>query len=171
VELHGGAVDASSAGAERGASFVVRLPAIAQPALASAAGGEVRTVARRRILVVEDNDDARETLRVLLAAEGHDVCACADGAAALEALAAFTPEVAIVDIGLPEMDGYAVARALRERLGAGVRLIALTGYGLADDRRRAADAGFDAHLVKPAEHASLAAAIAGAAPQEAGLAA
>jgi CheY-like chemotaxis protein len=102
-------------------------------------------------LVVEDNDDARVMLQRILQAHGHLVSAARDARAGLEAAVAGSPSVAVVDIGLPGMDGYQFARAMRERLGSDVRLIAVTGYGTESDRQRAAQAGFDAHLTKPVD--------------------
>jgi CheY-like chemotaxis protein len=103
------------------------------------------------VLLVEDNDDARVMLQRILQTHGHLVSAARDARAGLEAAAAGSPNVAVVDIGLPGMDGYEFARAMRERLGQGVRLIALTGYGTEDHRQRAEEAGFDAHLTKPVD--------------------
>jgi CheY-like chemotaxis protein len=109
----------------------------------------------RRVLVVEDNPDTRETLRFVLGVWGHQVEVACDGEQGLAKALAWQPEVTILDIGLPLLDGYEVARRLRAALQGRVRLIALTGYGSAEDRRRALEAGFDAHLVKPADPAEL----------------
>jgi signal transduction histidine kinase/CheY-like chemotaxis protein len=158
AELHGGTTEAESAGPGRGATFVVRLPAIeTEPdAVTTAQPAETRARASR-ILVVEDNADVREMLHAALAIEGHDVHAVADGAAALAAASDLQPDVAIIDIGLPGMDGYELAGALRARFDGDLRLIALSGYGLADDLRRSRAAGFEAHFVKPVDPARLAA--------------
>jgi CheY-like chemotaxis protein len=102
-----------------------------------------------RILIVEDNDDARAMLRELLAMSGHDVHEAADGQSAIAVAARLHPDVAIVDIGLPDIDGYEVARRLDAQAGGRIALIALTGYGQPKDQRRALAAGFDLHLVKP----------------------
>src|SRR5262249_6525258 len=110
-----------------------------------------RPARQARVLIVEDNDDSRVTLQRILQADGHLVSAARDAHAALEAAAAGSPNIAVVDIGLPGMDGYQFARAMRERLGSGVRLIALTGYGTEADRQRSTEAGFDAHLTKPVD--------------------
>jgi CheY-like chemotaxis protein len=161
AELHGGTAEAHSAGPGRGASFVVRLRAIA-PA-PSAATSDARPPERaraRRILVVEDNADVREMLQAALGVEGHEVRAVADGAGALAAAAEVRPDFAIIDIGLPGMDGYELAAALRARFDGDLRLIALSGYGLAEDLRRSRAAGFEAHLVKPFDPAQLAALLA-----------
>jgi CheY-like chemotaxis protein len=116
--------------------------------------------ARRRVFVVDDNRDAADTLVMLLNLTGHDARAGYDAG---EALASdFGADTFVLDIGLPEMDGYALARALRERHGDGVRLVALTGYGQADDREKSRAAGFDAHLVKPVDLEALRRALASA---------
>jgi two-component system, sensor histidine kinase len=149
VEMHGGTIVASSEGPGRGAQFTVRLPveAAATPPPPPAA----TTIDRSRsILLVEDNDDARESLRLLLESLGHRVIEAAEGPHAIALALHHRPEVALIDLGLPGMNGYEVARSLRERLTSHrMALIAVTGYGQADDRRRSKEAGFDAHLVKP----------------------
>ncbi len=156
AELHDGTAEAYSAGAGRGARFVVRLRAI-EPVPAAAGGDRPVLQGRaRRVLVVEDNADVREMLEATLVVEGHEVRAVADGAAALAAAARLRPDVVIIDIGLPVMDGYELAAALRARFGD-LRLIALSGYGLAEDVRRSSAAGFEAHLVKPVDSVRLAA--------------
>jgi CheY-like chemotaxis protein len=105
----------------------------------------------RRVLVVEDNPDTRESLRSLLCGWGHEVEVAGDGAQGLAKALGWRPEVAVLDIGLPRLDGYQVARRVRPAAGGGVRLIALTGYGSVEDRERAFAAGFDHHLTKPAD--------------------
>jgi CheY-like chemotaxis protein len=157
AELHGGGADAASAGPDRGSEFTVRLPAIAAPesvaAPQAAAGG---ALASREILVVEDNEDARDSLKRLLELAGHRVRTAPDGAAGLEALLASPPDIALVDIGLPKLDGYEVARRTRARLdGRRPYLVAVTGYGAPEDRDRALAAGFDQHVVKPVDEAAL----------------
>lgn len=107
------------------------------------------------ILIVEDNDDAREALRMLLELDGHTVEAAAEGGQALDVVRAKDPDVALVDIGLPGIDGYEVARRVRAGHGSRPLLIALTGYGQPEDRQRAAEAGFDSLLVKPVDPAAL----------------
>ena len=155
VELHGGSVGAQNLAPGQGARFTLRLPAIPEPQ--GAAQREARPLPaprplrQARVLIVEDNDDARVSLQRILQADGHLVSAARDGRAGLEAAMAGSPNIAVVDIGLPGMDGYQFARAMRERLGNGVRLIALTGYGTDNDRQRATEAGFDAHLTKPVD--------------------
>jgi signal transduction histidine kinase len=155
VQLHGGSVSAVSDGAGRGSEFVVRLPAAAKQEGAdepsTATDARIRRAQKpRRILVIDDNVDAAVLLAEVLRAAGHEVTVAHDGPQALHALVGFSPEVAIVDIGLPVMDGYELAERLREALsGKQPRLIAATGYGQEHDRVLSARAGFDAHLVKP----------------------
>jgi len=151
VELHGGTVSATSQGAGRGTTFVVRLPRIDAPQdSTSPANGDRALQAGRRILVVEDNDDAREMMRHLLLLAGHAVRDARDGAVGLAMALEVPPDVAIIDVGLPGLDGFEVARRLRaDPRGRAVTLIALTGYGQHEARARALAAGFDAFLVKP----------------------
>jgi signal transduction histidine kinase len=150
IEHHGGSVTADSSGRGRGSEFTVRLPLCAS-APSSAAGGPAHPRVRStRVLVVEDNPDAREALRAVLEIEGHRVAAAADGADGVELAAAFHPEIAFVDIALPGLDGYEVARRLRAyEHGESMVLVALTGRGQPEDRRQAQAAGFDGYLVKP----------------------
>jgi signal transduction histidine kinase/ActR/RegA family two-component response regulator len=158
AELHGGSAQAASAGPGRGSEFTVRLPAIAAPQDAPRrADPGMRRIPARDIVIVEDNADARETLRRLLELGGHRVRTAADGAAGLATLLAAPPEVALIDIGLPQLDGYEIARRVRQAQGAGRRplLVALSGYGLPEDAQRSLDAGFDAHLVKPIDEQAL----------------
>jgi signal transduction histidine kinase len=156
AELHGGSAEAASDGPGRGSEFTVRLPAIEAASLAGAAAPLGGAASPRDVLVIEDNADARESLRQLLELSGHRVQVAADGAAGLEALRAHPFDLALVDIGLPKMNGYEVARRIRAE-GPARRpiLVALTGYGAADDRERALEAGFDRHLVKPVDDAVL----------------
>ncbi|HVR98851.1 MAG TPA: ATP-binding protein [Thermoanaerobaculia bacterium] len=155
VTLHGGGVEAHSEGPGRGSEFVVRLPIVSQEALlytAPAAGAEHAAAAKAKVLIVEDNPDAAQALSELLELWGHEVAAAMDGPAALKVVESFRPDVVLMDIGLPGMDGYELARRLRERPDlAGAHFIALTGYGQEADRRRSAEAGFDDHLTKPAD--------------------
>jgi len=158
VELHGGSVAAASAGAQHGAEFTVRLPRIPDPSATppplAAAGRSPRA---RDILIVEDNADFREGLRLLLESWGHRVQEAGTGAHGLDLVRLRQPEIVLVDLGLPDIDGYAVARAVRGAPGGdAVLLVAITGYGAASDRRRADDAGFDAHLTKPVSPQELA---------------
>jgi signal transduction histidine kinase/CheY-like chemotaxis protein len=153
VELHGGQVLAESDGPGRGAAFTVWLPLararrVPQPAPAAA----MEEMPRRRILVVEDNRDAAETLREVLELAGHEVAVAYEGPAGLEAAREFHPEVVLCDLGLPGMDGYAVAAELRrDPTTSATRLIAVSGYGQEEDRRRSLEAGFDRHLIKPVD--------------------
>ena len=153
VDLHGGTIDAASDGAGRGSRFLVRLP------LARGAGTERHvqppapdlTHHPRRVLVAEDNADAAEMMRVMLRLRGHDVRIAPDGVAAVAMAREFAPQIAFLDIGMPRMDGYDAARRIRAMLGDRVVLVALTGWGQDDDKRRSHDAGFDHHLTKPPE--------------------
>jgi signal transduction histidine kinase/CheY-like chemotaxis protein len=155
VQLHGGAVSASSPGPRRGSTFVVRLPRADAPSIVAEATAAPPAVTKRVIVIVEDNADAREMLKVCLELAGHEVHETEDGPAGIEATRVHRPDVAIVDIGLPGVDGYEVARRIRAGTDHTTRLVALTGYGQPEDRRRALDAGFDAHLTKPVDPAEL----------------
>jgi CheY-like chemotaxis protein len=136
----------------------------APPAAVSAPVAAARNGAPRRILVVEDNADAREMLRHLLRLAGHEVLEAVDGPAGLEATLRARPDVALVDVGLPGFDGYELARRVRATGDSSIYLVALTGYGQPDDRRQAMESGFDAHLVKPVNPEALLAAIHAGAP-------
>lgn len=150
VEMHGGSVDVSSTEPGPGATFTVRLPRIAAPPAAATVATGQPEIAARRILLIEDNADAREMLSVQLAMDGHEVHQAEDGPSGIEKALAIRPDLALVDIGLPGVDGYEVARRIRAtEAGRRMLLIALTGYGQAEDKRRAEEAGFDGHLVKP----------------------
>jgi signal transduction histidine kinase len=150
VEMHGGTIAAASEGAGRGSTFEVRVPAASAPAPAAVAAPVRPTAAGgRRVLVVDDNEDAAESLSELLALCGHDARTAATGPEALAAVPAFRPDLVFLDIGLPGMDGYEVARALRAAPGDTPVLVALTGWGAESDRQRSAEAGFDRHLTKP----------------------
>jgi signal transduction histidine kinase/ActR/RegA family two-component response regulator len=156
TELHGGAVEAHSEGPGRGSEFVVRLPLLPEEAPAAAAaprdGRRDRPPPRRRVLVVDDNTDSAASLTMLLRLIGHEAHAAHDGRAALGAVEAYRPELVLLDIGLPVLDGYEVARNIRaEAKYDGVVLAALTGYGGEEDRRRSQVSGFDHHLVKPVD--------------------
>ena len=152
-ELHGGSIAAHSAGLDQGSTFTVRLPrATGVPSQVPAA--EPTRPTRRatkpvRVLIVDDNVDAAETLHEFLALQGYETAVAHDGLAGLDRAATFAPDVCVLDIGLPVMDGYELAGRLRAQLGAGARLIAATGYGQDSDRARTKEAGFDHHLVKP----------------------
>jgi signal transduction histidine kinase len=152
VELHGGSVAAHSDGASQGSTFTIRLPR-AQPGVAAepcvATGLDT---GRPRVLLIEDNEDGREMMATMLDAFGFSVQQAADGVQGVQMAHIAAPDVALVDIGLPGIDGYEVARRLRQSEDTrNIRLIALTGYGLAEDQRRVLEAGFDMHLVKPVD--------------------
>lgn len=157
LELHGGRIEAHSAGLGQGSEFVVRLPLKASALIRSQPDSALKQLdldvqRRRRILIVDDNVDAGEAMSIIFESWGHEVRTSASGAGALAVLEHFTPDVAFVDIGLPDIDGYELAERLREKNELrSLRLIALTGYGTAADRQRARVAGFDHHVVKPAE--------------------
>ena len=150
VELHGGIVEVASGGHGRGSLFTVRLPA-ASPSRATDQVPQAPVVSQpRRVLVVEDQPDAREVLRLALQLAGHEVFEAADGPSGIEAVSRHQPDAAVIDIGLPGCDGYEVARQVRRVSdGRTIFLVALTGYGQPDDHQRAEEAGFDVHLVKP----------------------
>jgi signal transduction histidine kinase/CheY-like chemotaxis protein len=162
VKLHDGSVRAFSEGIGKGSEFVVRLPLLPGANLEALAPSTITATtpksrpASRRILIVDDNLDAASSLHLLLKSDGHDVRTASTGVAAVELAACYRPEVVLLDIGLPEMDGYEVAKRIRHQPGGeDIMLVAVTGWGQADDRRRASDAGFDIHLTKPVEHAVL----------------
>ena len=160
VEMHGGAVEALSAGLDKGSEFRIRLPRVT----AFLSGRPVESlppekhVRRRRVLVVEDNTDAADSLRDLLLLDDHEVVVVNSGTQALSCLDSFPAEVVLLDVGLPRMDGYMVAHAIRARFPAGgprPRLVALTGYGAEEDRLAAIRSGFDHHLTKPVDPSEL----------------
>jgi PAS domain S-box-containing protein len=161
VEMHGGQVIVRSAGMGQGSSFAIRLPLIERPGTSRREPERV-SAAHKRILIVDDNQDAADTLAMLLQLDGHETQAVYTSKDALERAQSFKPDVMLLDIGLPEMNGYQVARELRSTPGPDrIRLVALTGYGQAVDRARAQEAGFDDHLMKPVESAALARALEG----------
>jgi PAS domain S-box-containing protein len=168
VELHGGHVQARSEGIGRGAEFVVWLPAADAPSARTApapAAGTFRT--RRRILVADDNRDAARTLEVVLRFAGHDVRIAHDGLSALAIGEEFQPEIVLLDIGMPGLNGYQTARRLRaEPWGRDVLLVALTGWGQASDRELAKSAGFDQHVTKPTDPARIVDLVAAHSPAE-----
>jgi CheY-like chemotaxis protein len=167
VEMHGGYVRVASAGEGRGSEFVLGFPRlVAAPVVETAGAVAVRCAgATRRVLIADDNVDAADGLRRLLELQRHQVEVVHDGEAAVAALSRSEPEVVLLDIGLPGLDGLEVARRIRAR-GGGHRplLVAVTGLGRAEDRQRSAEAGFDHHLVKPIDLASLNALLDRAAP-------
>jgi signal transduction histidine kinase/ActR/RegA family two-component response regulator len=152
VELHGGAITAASDGPERGATFVVRLPRAADSVPSVALGEPARALAPQRIVLVEDNGDNRDSVAAVLRMMGHEVSTAADGRKGVSEIAASSPDIALVDLGLPGIDGLQVAREVRARMdGRRVYLVALTGYGGEGERSQALEAGFDAFLIKPFE--------------------
>jgi CheY-like chemotaxis protein len=159
TEMHGGTVAVRSEGPGRGSEFTVRLPLAAGEATpeGAPAGGSVGSGRPLRVLLVDDNVDGAESLAVLLRMDRHEVRVTHDGPSALEAAAAFVPQAVFLDVGLPDgMDGYEVARRLRSLPGMGrTLLVALTGYGREEDRRRSREAGIHEHVVKPADPAAL----------------
>lgn len=158
VEMHGGTITVHSEGVGRGAEFVVRLPLIEEGgAQSSSTHGEVNFgLSARRILVVDDNRDSAESLAMLLRLVGNEVQTAHDGVVAVELAQQLRPDVILLDIGLPRLNGYEVCRKIRDQTwGKSVIMIALTGWGQDEDRKKSKDAGFNGHLVKPVEHAAL----------------
>ena len=156
AEMHGGSVSATSEGQGLGSEFTVRLPLSVEPSAAEAPAVTGDTVGPLRVLVVDDNVDMARSLGRLLEHAGHTVTTAHDGHAVLDAARSFQPDVIVLDIGLPGLDGYRVAEALRrEPAFANVRLVAVSGYGQAEDRNRSKAAGFDHHLVKPVDFGQL----------------
>ena len=156
VEMHGGTVEARSAGVGHGSEFVVRLPIVVEARSAAEPRPAPAVLAPRRILVVDDNRDAASSLAMLLELDGHSIVTAHDGPSAYSAAETHRPDVTLLDIGLPGMDGYEVSRRIRQQpWGRAMTLVALTGWGQAEDRLRTRAAGFDAHLVKPVNYADL----------------
>jgi signal transduction histidine kinase/CheY-like chemotaxis protein len=149
VDLHDGSVEALSDGPGHGSEFVIRIPVTRAPVLNKSKVPAPEPLPSFRLLLIEDHEDARDMARHGLELLGQSVTAASDGETGIAMAVSDPPDAVFVDIGLPGLDGYEVGRRLREALGARVRLVALTGYGRADDRRRVREAGFDAHLVKP----------------------
>lgn len=162
IEMHDGHVVATSGGPGKGSEFVITLPTVARkaeqpkPATNSTNGNGHANGSARKVLIIEDQADARRALQRLLQIWGHHVDVAEDGPRGVEAAAKCSPDVAFVDVGLPGLDGYEVARRIRKELGSQIRLVALTGYGQPEDRERAFAAGFDEHLVKPVDRDDLA---------------
>jgi CheY-like chemotaxis protein len=170
VELHGGKVDAFSPGPGKGSEFVVRLPVVLnqQEPKASAPDAAAQPVASSagvRVLIVDDNVDSADCLAMVVQLEGYSSQVAYDGPAALALALQFKPHIVLLDIGLPGMDGYEIARELQKRPETkDVILIAMTGWGQEEDRRRSEQAGFTKHLVKPVDPAALRTALAELAP-------
>ncbi len=160
IELHGGSLNVASEGANRGSEFTLRLPrretAAAEPQSPERAPSSRKATTPKRVLVVDDNADAADTLDLLLKTMGHRTCVAYDGRAALKLCEEFRPDVVLLDIGMPGMDGYEVARRLRSDATRGpTRIVAVTGWGQESDRERSKEAGFDMHLVKPIDTSAL----------------
>jgi PAS domain S-box-containing protein len=167
VEMHGGTLEAQSEGAGRGSEFVVRLPALAGARMPVEVNDMDETTSglRSRILIVDDNVDSATSLAMLLSTTGHETEMAHDGLQALEVAERFRPHVVLLDIGLPKLNGYDACRRIRERpWGRDVTLVAVTGWGQDSDRRKSREAGFDHHMVKPVEFASLTRVLAGGRP-------
>ena len=161
VELHAGTISASSAGTDRGSEFIVRLPRMADVDVSDvsdrAVATELSPPGPRHVVIIEDNADFRDGFRLLLESWGHRVEEASSGAQGLELLRAARPDIVLVDLGLPDIDGYAIARAVRAAPGGdAIVMAAVTGYGTASDRRRCEDAGFDSHVTKPVSPQALA---------------
>jgi CheY-like chemotaxis protein len=156
VEMHDGTVEAHSAGVGQGSAFIVRLPLLHGVAPDDGAAAPCGTLAGHRILVVDDNFDAADTLALLLESHGARARAVYGGPAALASLSSFAPDIVLLDLGMPEMDGFDVARAMRAEGWRHTRIVALTGWGQQADRARTRDAGFDHHLTKPVDLQALA---------------
>ncbi len=159
VELHGGKIVAMSDGEDRGSTFTVtldRLSGAVQPEMKLEPATEEKPASRRKVLVVDDNQDAAESLQIMISLAGNETEIALDGMEALERARKFRPDVILLDIGLPRLDGYEVCRAIRgESWGADTYVVALTGWGQDEDRRRTKEAGFDAHFVKPVDPLSI----------------
>ncbi len=158
VEMHGGSVEAASPGEGQGSEFTVRLPVLAEkPApVPPPHTAEPRPIAGRRILVVDDNADAANALAMLLKITGNETRTACDGIAAMKVAQSFRPDIILLDIGLPKLNGYEVCRRIREEpWGKDVMLVAMTGWGQEEDRRKTSEVGFDHHMVKPVEYAAL----------------
>jgi CheY-like chemotaxis protein len=149
AELHEGRAEARSEGVGKGSEFIVELPAIEAPAEAAEGTATPRSAARRRIALVEDNEDVRSGLRVLLEIAGHEVVEASDGLEGVDTILREQADIALIVIGLPHLDGYGVARAVRSRARRPVMLVAMSGYGSREDAERGTQAGFDAYMVKP----------------------
>jgi CheY-like chemotaxis protein len=161
VELHGGEIKAASRGTDQGSEFTLRLPLFeptdnTRDTSHSTEGRIPAMQVRRNILIADDNQDALESLALMLRMEGHEVTCASDGEEALALAGERRPEIVVLDVGMPKLDGCEVARRIRaESWGRGAILVALTGWGQDVDRRRSREAGFDMHLVKPVDPATL----------------
>jgi CheY-like chemotaxis protein/two-component sensor histidine kinase len=157
AEMHGGSIEARSAGEGQGSEFIVRLPVLSRSAVAEKPElVESESQPQRRVLIVDDNRDSADSLAMLLEITGNKTYMAHDGVEAVEAIEKHQPEVVLLDIGLPRLDGHEVCRRVREQpWGKDIVMIALTGWGQEDDRRRSEEAGFNGHLVKPVDYDKL----------------
>ena len=156
TEMHGGTIDAQSDGVGHGSSFTIRIPSPPFPEeMAAPVSAPVSAAPARRVLIVDDNADSAEVLVMLVRTLGGEALAAFDGESAVRAACEFAPDIVLLDIGLPGIDGYETCRRIRAQHGPSMKMIALTGWGQEQDKRRAADAGFDAHFTKPADPAVL----------------
>jgi CheY-like chemotaxis protein len=155
VELHDGRIEVRSAGLGTGTTFTVRLPVAAPADQPKPLTPVPHNTERCRVLVADDIPDAAEMMRLMIECMGHDVRVAVDGVQAVEIAQQFEPQIALLDIGMPRMDGYEAAHHIRASLGDRVFLVAVTGWGQEEDQRRAYSAGFDRHVTKPAEPAVL----------------
>ena len=156
VEMHGGSIVARSDGEGRGSEFIVRLPVIEPAVSAGTTATASESSTQRRVLIVDDNRDSADSLAMLMEITGNKTFLAYDGVEALEAIDKHRPEVVLLDIGLPKLDGHEVCRRVRAKpWGRDIVIIALTGWGQEDDRRKSEEAGFNGHLVKPVEYENL----------------
>lgn len=157
AKMHGGSIKAKSAGEGQGSEFVVRLPVLSKPSdITQAPAIEPALSPQRRILIVDDNRDSADSLAMLLEITGNKTCIAHDGIEAIEAIKEHRPELVLLDIGLPKLDGHEVCRHVRQQpWGKDIVMIALTGWGQDDDRRKSREAGFNGHLVKPVDYDTL----------------
>src|SRR5215216_3705362 len=154
--MHGGSIEARSAGEGQGSEFIVRLPILSKPAVLSQPETADESSPGRRILIVDDNHDSADSLAMLLEITGNKTYMAHDGVEALEAVEKYRPEVVLLDIGLPKLDGHEVCRRVRRQpWGKDIVMIALTGWGQEEDRRKSEQAGFNGHLVKPVDYDKL----------------
>jgi len=151
VNLHGGTIEANSEGLGKGSEFIVRIPIASEPPpeAAKSSSPDRTPIHRHRILVADDNQDSAIVLAHFLATEGHEVQTVYNGVRAIEAVKLLRPEVAILDIGMPGLNGYETAQQIRSEFGSTIVLIAVTGWGQEEDKKRSREAGFDYHLTKP----------------------
>jgi len=156
VEMHAGSIEARSAGEGEGSEFIVRLPVITKPSGAAQTGPAAEPSPQRRILIVDDNRDAADSLAMLMEITGNTTYVAHDGIEAIEEIEKHRPEVVLLDIGLPGLTGHEVCWRVRQQpWGKNIVMIALTGWGQEDDRRKSEEAGFNGHLVKPVDYDKL----------------